>query len=190
MSKRMVRSSRECIAAHEAGHAVVAMLLGQSWDYVTLDSAKFTIPRLYGDDPFVAHIEHDTLTLTGKESGMFSMAGVAGQYLHYDKTLPKRVRLNSDFVEREGLRSPQMTGDYNCAEDAAMDVLGEEYYDEDIERFISGCMHEAYALLGANKELHTRITAMLVEHGTVWSKEVARLTTSHEFCSTACMTCH
>jgi hypothetical protein len=179
---RMIRASKVFRAAHEAGHAVIATLLGHEWTHVYIHGTKEEALRNDCWGGLVLVPAEFKMVSGAKNEVLRIMAGIAGAYLYHGKKLPKRLSIIhtlTDGVEGDLTKATKVaqnafdriiSADCNFFPAAFAPFIEKP---NGVDRFIDAMMHEAYSLLENNRELHAHITALLIEKGLVERREVS-----------------
>lgn len=179
---RMIRASRVFRGAHEAGHAVIATLLGHEWTHVYIHDTKEEALKNNRWGGLVLAPAEFNMVFGAKNEVLRIMAGMAGAYFYHGKKLPKRISIMHLLTEGIDGDLPKAMKVVRNAFDRILNTDCNFFPTEfapfiekqnGVDRFIDAMLHEAHSLLENNREMHARITALLVEKGRVERSEVS-----------------
>ena len=176
---KMSHTTRQRVAVHEAGHAIVGSLL-EGYDEV---SRVTIIPRTSGAGGFTAFVGNEDRLVGGlytkdylKQQLVVLLAGRAAEnvILGSDKT---SVGASGDLQRVQDLARKMVTewgmGDTLVAYDETIISLEtRQLIDEQIERLVDGAYTEAYAILNASIRELRLVTELLLEKDTILGQEV------------------
>jgi hypothetical protein len=175
-----MKMTRKHVAAHEGGHAVVAVHQRVAFADVWIGDD----PAEEGEGGAVNYLPGDFHTVAGCEGEVIrKMGGEAGVRVAGGRRVGR--------ITTRDLLSSGMYGDYVSAVADIKKMVGringgciynswiDEFFDKQqrfhLDKYIDRCYRKAYSIVREHREFHARVTKALVERGRLTSDEVMEL---------------
>ena len=158
MSRRLTLRQRRSIASHEAGHAVAYLVLGKKFNFASVEDSHNN--EYMGTLDFTG-VTGDIWTLD--ELGTASMAGLAGERIAVSRPcgrLTEKAYNDGAYFDFAYIVNLYVGAD--ICEGLETDWKETPYF---AKKFVNDSLWEAYTLLTKHRDLHTRLTDALIEHG-------------------------
>ena len=172
--------TRKYVAAHESGHAVIAVHQGVAFSgvWITDDPTRAgeggAVIYLPGQFHPVAGCEGEVIRKMGGEAGVRVAAGrKVGKITNYNLLTSG---IYGDYISAiaDVKDMVSMITDRHCIYPNWIDrFFGEKRFETD--KFIDHCYRKAYSIVHEHRGFHARVTKALIEHGRLTHDEVVEL---------------